>query len=169
MKYPFSVYFTQVDEHQFWIAECKVLKGCVGQGDTIEEALNELEMNEEEWLKTAEEFEIPIPPIPIEEQNYSGKFTVRLSPYVHQTAAELAKNQGISLNQYVNDAIVSQNACVSTLNFVIPKVKETTVKAVNEIQSYFSTVSDKKYQITSQPYQIGFNQRKSSLKLAPAN
>lgn len=133
MKYPFVVYFTQVEEHQFWIAECKALKGCVGQGDTIEEAISELETNEEEWLKTAEEYDIPIPEIPIEEQiDYSGKFTVRVSPYVHRMAAELAKKNSISLNQYVNDAIVAQNAAFSTTDYIIPKVKEV-IKALNMV------------------------------------
>lgn len=41
---------------------------------------------------------------------YSGKFTVRVSPYVHKQASKLADQLGISLNQYINDAIVTQNA-----------------------------------------------------------
>ena len=48
MKYPFTVYFTQVEDHSFWIAECKSLKGCVGQGETAEEAIEELKINQNE-------------------------------------------------------------------------------------------------------------------------
>ena len=111
MKYPFSVYQMQVDSHLFWVAECPTLKGCVSQGDTPEEALAVLEANEKEWLETAEEYGIPIPEIPVSKaQTYSGKFVVRISSAEHQKAAELSKKQGISLNQYVNDAIVSKNA-----------------------------------------------------------
>lgn len=129
MKYPLVVYFTQVDEHKFWIAESKSLKGCVGQGETPEEAIAELEINENEWLITAKEYNIAIPEVPVEiEAEYSGKFTVRVSPYVHRTASEMARQQGISLNQYVNDAIVSQNAALSTAGYVMPKVKEALSK-----------------------------------------
>lgn len=126
MKYPFSVYQTQVEGHMFWVAECPALKGCVGQGDTLEAAYKELEENEVEWLKTAEKYGVEIPPIPVEQMNtYSGKFTVRVSPAVHQEAAELAKKQNISLNQYVNDAIVAQNSRLSTIGYIAPEIKDT--------------------------------------------
>ena len=99
-----------VEGHEFWAAESKSLKGCVAQGDTCEEALAELAINEEEWLTTAQEYGIEIPAVPFEKaESYSGKFTVRVSPAIHQAAAEQARRLGISLNQYVNDAIVTMN------------------------------------------------------------
>ena len=146
MKYPFNVYLTQVEEHYFWIAECKSLKGCVGQGDTIEEAIAELEMNENEWLKTAKEYGILIPEIPVNrEVEYSGKFTVRVSPYVHKNAVELAREQGISLNQYVNDAIVAQNAALKTTNYIIPRVKTAIDKVSMVMEVKFTTTFNQNY------------------------
>ena len=110
MKYPYSVYQAKVEDHIFWIAKIPSLPGCVGQGDTLEEALSELSTNEKEWLDTAILCGIDIPEIPIVEESLpSGKFTVRVAPSVHQAAADRAKEQGISLNQYVNDAIVAYN------------------------------------------------------------
>lgn len=61
MKYEFKVYQMQVDDHLFWIAKSTTLKGCVGQGDSVQEAISELEINESEWLITAENCNIPIP------------------------------------------------------------------------------------------------------------
>ena len=123
MKYPFSVYQTKVESHVFWIAESSVLKGCVGQGDVPEDAIRELESNEEAWIETARRYGISVPDVPLEPINsYSGKFTVRVSTFVHKTAAELAKKQGVSLNQYVNDAIVSYNSSVSTVSAISPVV-----------------------------------------------
>lgn len=61
MKYEANIRPMVVDEHEFWIAESKVLRGCVGQGDTIQEAITELEINEKEWIEAAEEEGIPIP------------------------------------------------------------------------------------------------------------
>ena len=111
MKYPFSVFQTEIEGHVFWIAKSLYLKGCVGQGDTQEEAMKELSENEDAWLETAGEVGIPIPEIPLEHiADYSGKMTLRIAPSVHMQAARFAKQEGISLNQYINNAIVSQNA-----------------------------------------------------------
>lgn len=154
MKYPFSVYQTKVEDHVFWIAECPALSGCVGQGETQEDAINELELNEEEWLETAKEYGIDIPEIPCEQLNpYSGKFTVRVAPYVHQAAAELAKKQGISLNQYVNDAIVAQNSSLTTVSSIMPIVSD----AINKIKMLASTsVTESKTEYGSTVYPVQF-------------
>ena len=135
MKYPFRVYQTQVEGHIFWIAECPTLKGCAGQGDTLDAALAELEANEQSWLDLAEEYGIAVPAIPMEQVSASsGKLTLRVAPHIHQEAAELAKKQGISLNQYINDAIVAQNARISTVNYIVPEVKQA-IKFVKELIS----------------------------------
>lgn len=135
MKNPYKVYKMKVEDHIFWVAESSCLKGCVGQGDTIEEAVSTLEENEEVWLETAEECGIDIPDIPIETDNdYSGKFTVRVSPYVHKMASIYAQKQRISLNQYVNDAIVAQNAVFETISHIQPVVRES----IDEIRDAIS-------------------------------
>ena len=69
MKYPFSVYQAKVENHVFWVAESPALNGCVGQGETPDEAIKELELNEASWLETAKEFGISIPDIPCEQMN----------------------------------------------------------------------------------------------------
>lgn len=111
MLYPFQVYQNKVEEHVFWVAKSACLKGCVGQGETAEDAISELEANEREWLATAKEVGIPIPPVPVEtSQEYSGKLTVRIAPAVHRDAAQFAKAERVSLTQYISDAIVNWNA-----------------------------------------------------------
>ncbi|MCR5323028.1 MAG: toxin-antitoxin system HicB family antitoxin [Lachnospiraceae bacterium] len=111
MIYPFVVNQSKVEEHVFWVAKSSSLKGCVGQGETVEEAVAELENNEQEWLETAKEFHITIPEVPIDvDREYSGKLTVRIAPVVHRDAALLAKSENVSLTQYISDAIVNWNA-----------------------------------------------------------
>ncbi|MCR4787632.1 MAG: type II toxin-antitoxin system HicB family antitoxin [Lachnospiraceae bacterium] len=111
MRYPFHVFQTEVEGHVFWVAKSNYLKGCVGQGDVQEDAIRELAENEEAWLETAHETGIPIPEIePVNPDEYSGKMTLRMSPAIHREAAMIAKEEGISLNQYINDAVVSKNA-----------------------------------------------------------
>ena len=114
MLYEFKVYQMKVENHIFWVAESLSLKGCVGQGETSEDAIKELGENEKEWLDTAKEFGIPIPPITYKKgKNYSGKLALRMSPYVHEKAAETAQDLGISLNQFVNDALIAYTSDVS--------------------------------------------------------
>jgi predicted HicB family RNase H-like nuclease len=80
------------------------------------DAITELEENEKAWLETAKETGIPIPELFIEtDENYSGKMTLRLAPYVHMQAVRLAQREGISLNQYINNAVVSQNATLEAV------------------------------------------------------
>lgn len=58
--------------------------------------------------------DIPIPEISTEHlEEYSGKMTLRLAPFVHMQAIQYAQREGISLNQYINNAVVSQNSMMS--------------------------------------------------------
>ena len=50
-----------VGDHAFWVAESKMLKGCVGQGETSAEAIAELEQNEREWIDAAGKFGMSVP------------------------------------------------------------------------------------------------------------
>lgn len=61
MKYEFEVCQMKNKDRHFWVAKSKSLKGCVGQGETSAEAISELEQNEIEWLKIAEQCGISIP------------------------------------------------------------------------------------------------------------
>lgn len=111
MIYEANIYQMTVEEHVFWIAESKSLKGCVGQGDTSDEAIKELEQNEQEWIATAKEVGIPIPlPIAKAPIQHNGKFALRLAPNVYNESSLIAEELGISMNQYFNNAIVSYNA-----------------------------------------------------------
>lgn len=46
-----SVYQMKVEEHLFWVSESESLKGCVGQGESSEAAIQEPEKNEREIIR----------------------------------------------------------------------------------------------------------------------
>ena len=141
MIYPYTTKYYEANDHTFWMAESSCLKGCVGQGNTLEEAIKQLEENEKEWLETAKMLNIPIPElVPAQMPSHSGKFTVRLSPSTHSEAVALAKSQGVSLTQYVNDAIVSLNAKLSTLQ-TVDKYFTPIFQKIDKITSSFYTIS----------------------------
>lgn len=108
MKYSYFTYKLLTQDGEIWVAESMSLNGCVGQGETIDDAVLELENNEKEWLKTAKKTGLIIPKEPV--NPYSGKISLRLEPSEHRKAAIKAKTEGISLNQYLCDAIIAKNA-----------------------------------------------------------
>ncbi len=123
MKYEANIYQMKVDEHTFWVAESRVLKGCVGQGDTSDDAIKELEQNEEEWLETAAEMDIPIPqPAAKNDAMPSGRFALRLAPNVYADAVMITRELQISLNQYFSNAILCYNTeCQDFLREALPE------------------------------------------------
>lgn len=128
MNYGFVLQKMKVEEHIFWVAKSNDLKGCVGQGDTPEEAIEELSKNECEWLETAKENGIRIPECSLESENeYSGKFTVRISKVLHKQLAKQAELNSISLNSYVEEAIAAKvyNLQEHQLNRLIALVENT--------------------------------------------
>ena len=91
-----------------YVVELEDLPGCISQGETIREALEMIDDAKQLWLEVAYEdgLDIPLPRI---EENYSGKFNVRLPKSLHRKLDQLANREGISLNQYL----------VSTLSRVV--------------------------------------------------
>ncbi len=112
MKYSYRISKELIEGTVYWVARCLEVDTIIGQGATQEEAIAELEENEATWLALAPEMglAIPEPKIFTASQKYSGKLMLRISPNMHKVAAAHAKEQGISLNQYISDAIVYYNA-----------------------------------------------------------
>ena len=73
----------------------------MNQGDTPEEALEAILDAMQGWLEIALEKGNPIPE-PRPEEDYSGKFVVRVPKSLHRKLVEEAEKEGVSLNQYIN-------------------------------------------------------------------
>jgi len=80
------------------------LPGCLSQGDTLEEALSNIEEAKVRWLEVAMDQGREIPE-PDHERAYSGKFLTRVPKGLHKTLVIRAKNAGVSLNQYVTQLL----------------------------------------------------------------
>lgn len=78
--------------------------GCVTQGDTPSETYELLEDAAAAWIEAALRLGQAIPQ-PTENEHYSGKFALRLPRSLHKKAAQAAKNDGVSLNQFIVTAI----------------------------------------------------------------
>lgn len=75
------------------------LDGCQSTGETFEKAYNNLLEAMEGWIEVKIEHNDSIPE-PIVDDNYSGKFVIRIPKSLHRKLAIEAEQEGISLNQY---------------------------------------------------------------------
>lgn len=99
-NYPLRLYTDESDDLVEWIAEYSDLPGCIGVGDTAEEAIAEAEINKNLWIEAAEKLGSTIPePSEIYSNTYSGKFNIRLPKFLHKALSIKADEEETSLNQ----------------------------------------------------------------------
>ena len=100
-RYPFIVYPA---EEGGYVAEVEELPGCITQAETLEELSERIENARRAWIQSAYEDDIQIP-LPRIEQDYSGRFVIRLPKYLHRQLAEEADREGVSLNQFATSLL----------------------------------------------------------------
>ena len=83
----------------YFYARVLELDGCQSTGETFEEAYTNLREAMEGWLEAKLEggYDIPIPKV---ENDFSGKFVVRIPKTLHYKLTIEAEKEGVSLNQY---------------------------------------------------------------------
>ncbi len=129
MELPYT--YEVVKEDGRYFVSVKELEGCMGDGDTLEEAMKSVRISQELWIETALEMGKEIP-LPEDKTEYSGRILLRLPKYLHRRLAEMAKEEGVSLNQY----IVSLLSERSTMNMVIKEIDEKISTLKEKPDSY---------------------------------
>jgi antitoxin HicB len=87
-----------------WFIRVKELPGCMSQGDTVEEAIEMISDAMEAWLSSELRAGAKIPE-PREEEEYSGKFLVRVPKSLHKKISEASEYDGVSLNQWIGTTL----------------------------------------------------------------
>jgi antitoxin HicB len=95
LNYPVTIHG---DSEGGFVAEVKDLPGCITQGETIEEVIENINEARELWIETVYESGKREIPMPATDQDFSGKFVLRS---LHRRLAEQAQQEGVSLNQYL--------------------------------------------------------------------
>ena len=99
LPYNFMVQHVKDEGGGYYFSRVLELDGCHSDGATREEALESLREAMEGWIETKLEFGDAIPE-PTSQNNYSGKFVIRLPKSLHQRLSVEAESEGVSLNQY---------------------------------------------------------------------
>ena len=113
-----------------YVVEIKELPGCITQGETLEEALDEIEEARSLWIETAYDRGDDIP-LPSTEVQYSGKTLLRMPRSLHRRLAEGADWEGVSLNQHIV-ALLSE---------------ASAFKAIESIKKQFDRDSEKRKEV----------------------
>ncbi len=111
-KYPFNIEWSEEDAE--YIATCSSFPGLSAFGETEEEALREAKIALELFIESYKERGILLPKPP-RSQTYSGQLRLRLSKSLHERAARMASKDGVSLNQYINNALNREVSTEETL------------------------------------------------------
>jgi len=96
LKYPLRII---EDEGRGWFVEIPDLPGCMTVVEEFKDAYEAIEECKEAWIEFALEDGQDIP-LPSTERKYSGKFSLRISPSLHERLVEQAEAEDMSLNAY---------------------------------------------------------------------
>ncbi len=103
LQYPITVYPDR--EAGGYVAEILDLPGCLTQGDTLEETMNNISEARQLWIETVYDGgkEIPIPSTETDstETDYSGKLLLQMPKSLHRSLAEKSEKEGVSIHQYI--------------------------------------------------------------------
>lgn len=100
-KYRFNIVWS--DEDEGYVVTCPEFLGLSAFGETPEKALKEAKVALKLFIQTYQEKDLPLPEPEIV-QNYSGQIRLRLPKSLHAESARKAKEDGISLNQWLCQA-----------------------------------------------------------------
>jgi antitoxin HicB len=144
LKLPYHIEIIRDDdeENPGWVARVIELPGCITQGDTFEELGEMIDDAMRGWIGVALENGVPIPE-PAPDEDYSGKFVVRLPRSLHRSLAEAAGREGVSLNQFVNVALARAVERVNP-GIAYPIVERSSQFAVEEKKAKYRAGGKKK-------------------------
>ncbi len=97
LHYPVTIH---PDPDGGFVAEIEELPGCVTQGETLGEVFESIEDAKQCWIEAAFNNGQDVP-LPRDMEEYSGKILLRIPKNLHRVLAHAAKQEGVSLNQYI--------------------------------------------------------------------
>ena len=101
MKLPYNYMIQQIEDEsgKYFYGRILELDGCQSTGETFEETFDNLKDAMKGWIETKLENGFAIP-MPVGNDDFSGKFIIRIPKSLHYRLSIEAKKEGVSLNQY---------------------------------------------------------------------
>lgn len=102
LEYPYTINPLSVEDGSGWVVEFLDLKGILGTGDTIDEAIQDAMNAKEGWFEICIRENKDIPEPWSHQKRYSGNFALRMPKSMHEWVVKEAEKEGISVNQHIN-------------------------------------------------------------------
>ena len=101
IKLPYTRIIQEINDESghYFYGRIMELDGCQSTGDTLDELYNNLNEALEGYIETKLENNLEIPR-PANQEDYSGKFIVRIPKSLHMRLELEAEREGVSLDQY---------------------------------------------------------------------
>ncbi|OPY59184.1 MAG: HicB family protein [Pelotomaculum sp. PtaU1.Bin035] len=100
LNYEIKIRKLTEEEGGGWLAEIPILPGCKSDGETPEETIANLTDAKKCWIEAGMELGRLIPEPTTDD--FSGQLRVRMPKSLHRALSEKAKEENVSLNQYIN-------------------------------------------------------------------
>ena len=113
--------------------------GIVGDGETIEQAIEDLEENKKIRFQEYLDDGLVIPEPEADDNDFSGRFVLRMPKFLHRELAQSAKKNGTSLNQYV--------CTLLAMNFQSDKLSFRLTALHDEIRSLHEPLGTLRYRM----------------------
>lgn len=104
LDYPIMINKEIDDGKTYYVAEIPDLPGCGAHGETIDSAMKSLDEARHLWIEGSYEKGLDIPE-PVSEDEFSGKFLLRIPPKLHMELSKNAEKENMSLNQYIRNTL----------------------------------------------------------------
>ncbi len=111
------------DDTGRYAAQVLEFPGCLSEGATPDEAYSNLQEAAENWVDAALSQGMAIPE-PSATQGYSGTVSLRLPRSIHKRAAQYARRDGISLNQFLVSAIAARVGAEDAHSWIAAKLDD---------------------------------------------
>lgn len=115
LDYPMIVNYDKEDE--VYVVQFPDLPGCIAHGTTPARAIKLAEIIKREWIEDSLEAG-QIIPVPKNDDEYSGKFVVRIPSYLHKRLSEQAERERRSLNQHIGVLLAERSAALLIENSI---------------------------------------------------
>ena len=133
LHYPVTIH---PDPDGGFVAEIEELPGCMTQGETLEKVFEAIEDAKQCWIEATFNNGQDVP-LPRDMEEYSGKILIRISKSLHRVLSRAAKQEGVSLNQYITSLLaagVQREAILSRVQSVSqPQTAEQILQQFQEL------------------------------------
>lgn len=137
-KYGFRILWS--DEDEGYIATCPEFPGLSAFGETQEEALAEGLVAQQLFIADMQERGEGLPS-PLIASEFSGQTRLRLPKSLHRIAAELAAADGVSLNQFMVEAISERVGATKGSERLLAEVKRLFEQNAQQRRSEIASIS----------------------------